>query len=180
MKNSKDLKVKFVVTRKEELGWRRYFVSDGGGDSQVYLFNFPPFLELVDSKISVVTSRVPSDRPRSCAIVARELPLTPGDRITSYFDKRIPGVSWSLASLEASWFDERDSFSIRIPQKSGITSHEKLKAFLFSKYYIITEPSFSKPHSEFEKKMKKMKKKSFTEKDVLAHFDFPEVLSYPW
>lgn len=182
MQKPRELKVKFIVTRIEErLGWRRYFTSNGAQDNQVCLYNFPPFYELEGSKISVTTSKASESRPRSCLIVAREVPQIPRDPlIKSYFNERIPGVPWVLASLEASCFDEGDSFYIKIPEKSGITSHDELKAFLLAKYYIITESSFSRPHKKFIEKMKKVGKKNFTEKDVRAHFDFPEILSYPW
>lgn len=180
MEKSEGLQVKFSVTRTKELGWRKYFTSEGAEDCQICLFNLPPFLELVDSMISVVALRVPLDRPRSCTIVARMLQQIPSDRIRAYFDVVIPGVSWSLTGLEASRLDERDSFFICIPEKSGITSHEELRSFLLVKYYIISESPLSEPHREFRKKMGRMKKKSISEKDVLAHFDFPKVLSYPW
>jgi hypothetical protein len=181
MKNSKDLKVRFTVVRAEGLGGRKYFFSNGEGDGQILLSNFPPFFELVGSRVSVTTSRYFGDRPTSCSIIARELPQIPRDPIVkSCFSERIAGSFWPRSTIEATEFDEGGYLRVKITEKSGIVTYEKFRIFLSLKHYAMTNDPFSKEHQSFEKKMKKMGKKSITEKDVLEHFDFPEILSFPW
>lgn len=174
----KELKVRFTVVSANGM---KYFLSIKEGGCPINLSNFPPFFELVGSKIFIKTSKFFGNKPLSCSIVARELPQIPRDPIVrSCFNERIAGTFWSHSAIEATCFDEGDSLCVKVSEKTGIVTYEELRTFLSLKHYIMTDAPFIRTHSTFVKKMKKRGKKSITERDVLEHFDFPEVLYFPW
>ncbi len=176
-----DLKIEFTVALAEDFGQRRYFTTSGVMGITIKLFNLPPFYELMGSKISVTALGVPEQLPRVCYISERELPQIPREpSIRTYFDEWVPGVLRPFSSLEAMWLDEGDSFSIIIPQKSGINCHAHFKKFLKAKYFTMTESMPSILHKEFRKKMIRMGKNSFNGEEMLEHFRFPKILSFPW
>lgn len=175
------LRIKFTVVHTEEYGWRRYFISSGIMGITIKLFNLPPFYELIGSKISIVAPKIPEHLPRVCYIAERVLPQIPREHsIRTCFDEWVPGVLRPLSSLEAMWLDEGDSFAITIPQKSGIVCCADFKKFLKAKYFTMTESTLSTAHKEFSRKMLRMGKKSFNGEEMLEHFRFPRILSFPW
>lgn len=174
----KGLKVLFTV---KSTNGKKYFSSIGGGGRPINLSNFPPFFELMGSKIYVKTSKHPNERPSSCSIVARELPKIPRDLIVrSCFSERMEGSPWPYSTIEAVFLDQGDYIRVVVSEKSGITTREDFRTFLLLRHYAIVNVSLSRVRDAFNKKIQKMGKKSITEKDVLEHFDFPEVLYFPW
>lgn len=172
------LNVRFTVVNSNGM---KYFLGLKKEGCSISFSEFPPFFELVGSKISIKTSKFFGDKPLSCSIVARELSKISRDPIVrSCFNERIAGTFWSHPIIEATSFDEGDSLCIVVSEKSGITTHEAFRKFLLLRHYAMTEAPFMRKHRAFIKKMKEMKKKNFTEKDVLEHFEFPDVLYFPW
>lgn len=174
----KGLNVLFTV---KSTNGKKYFSNIEGGERPINLSNFPPFFELEGSKVYVKTSKYPNERPSSCSIVARELPKIPRDPIVrSCFSERTEGSPWPYSTIEAVFLDQGDYFRIVVSEKSGVTTREDFRTFLLLKHYAIVSTSLSKVRDVFNKKIQKMGKKNITEKDVLEHFDFPDVLNFPW
>jgi hypothetical protein len=179
MKDS--LGVRFTVVYTKEFGGRRYFTTSEVMGITIKLFNLPPFPELIGSTISVFSPKTPEQLPRVCCIDLRVLPQIPREHsVRTCFDEWIPGILRPLSSLEAMWLDVGDSFTIMIPQKSGIVSHADFEKFLKVKYFTVTESELSILHEKFKRRILNMGKESFNGEEVLEHFSFPEILSFPW
>lgn len=175
----KRLDVRFTVMGA---GGNTYFSNIEEGGRPINFSNFPPFSELRGSNISVVTAKDFGDSSLTCTIVEREFPQIPRrDPVTkTCFSERIAGTFWSHTSIVATCFNEGDYLWLEIPETSEITTREELRAFFLKKYYDTTYAPFMRKHRAFALRMKELGKEDITKKDILEHFDFPEVLHFPW